>query len=432
MKSVKLIFVFSLFMLLKGLQAQSLTPEQALQKALRNNPVLAGAEGVNNIAKLSNTKGRAGLLPQIALAGGWNSGSQNANLTFNNGTEISRKGAGTSAINGGLQLNQNVFNGFKSQANKNRLDFEATSASYALQMQRLMLTEQVLNAYYTLVNEQHWLRQVLQLDSFYMLKLKQSNVLFQNGKLSESDVLQSEADLSMQQVRSSMRKTAVIEAMSRLNALMAEPPNAGIETTVSEIPLDMALPDTGEAALLRSNATLQQLKADWEAMKQNEKAAIASLYPSLSLQLNGTALNSRSDVGLLLRNQTTSSSMAVNLNYPLFNGGVIRKDISIAKFRTTLSGLAYKQALLEAKANLYIAIANWKSALEQVRLQQEAIQRYQRMLAIAEAAFKLGKFNRVEVAQTQTQYETALAGLMETRLRAIQQYHALKRLLSAE
>jgi outer membrane protein TolC len=91
-----------------------------------------------------------------------------------------------------------------------------------------------------------------------------------------------------------------------------------------------------------------------------------------------------------------------------------------------------KQALLEAKTNLYIAIANWKSALEQVRLQQEAIQRYQRMLAIAEAAFKLGKFNRVEVAQTQTQYETALAGLMETRLRAIQQYHALKRLLATD
>ena len=136
-----------------NLQAQTLSPEQALEMAFKNNPDLQSAEKIKAIASLNNTLGRAGGLPQVSLQSGWNTATQNANLTFNNGSEISRKGAGSSALNATVQASKVLFGGFSVQARKQSLEWEEAAASEAFKLRRSLLREQVLNAYYKWVNE---------------------------------------------------------------------------------------------------------------------------------------------------------------------------------------------------------------------------------------------------------------------------------------
>ena len=434
MKKIGLIAITVMFLqgFIKTAQAQVLTPEQALDKAFKNNPDLQRTEKMKAIAALNNSMGRAGALPQVSVLSGWNSATQNANLTFNNGSEVSRRGAGSSALNASVQANQVLFGGFSVNARKQTLEWEEAATAEAYKITKGLLREQVLNAYYRWVNEMQWLKQMLVMDSFYRLKSEQVLLLLQNGKATELDLLQARADESSQQARTLERNATLAEALATLNLLMNESPDRVWLPSVREIPEEMAMPDTSEAALLKSNNDLRQKKAEWERMKQNQRLARAALFPTLSAQANSSLLNSRSDVGLLLKNQTTASSVGFSLNYNLFNGGNIRRDVQMASLQSSMAEIAYKKVLMEVKNSIFIVIKRWKTAQQQAALQKQALDQCQSILAISREAFLLGKYNRIELSQAQVQFETALTARMQSRLTALQYYHALQRLLGTE
>ena len=432
MKTARYISLLLLSSWFLCLHAQVLSPEQALEKAFKNNPDLQSAEKMKSIAALNNTLGRAGGLPQVSLLSGWNTATQNANLTFNNGSEVSRKGAGSSALNGNVQAGQLLFGGFSVQARKQSLEWEETAANEAFKLRKSLLREQVLNAYYKWVNELQWLRQMQALDSFFILKTEQVQLLVQNGKATELDLLQARADEAAQKARTLDRVAMLGEALASLNLLMNEPADRIFTPAITEIPENLPMPDTTQAVLLKSNSELRQKKADWEAMKQNRRLAKSAMYPTLSAQANTNLLNSRSDVGLLLRNRTTANAVGINLTYDLFNGGNIRKDVQMASFRASMAEIAYNKALLELKGNVFIAIKRWTIAQQQTTLQKQAMGQYREILEISQKAFSLGKYNRVELLQAQMQYETALSTLMQMKFTALQYYHALQQLLGVE
>jgi outer membrane protein TolC len=417
---------------LHQLNAQELTPEQAVEKAFKNHPDLQAAEKLKNIAALNNSLGRAGALPQVSFNSGWNTATQNANLTFNNGSEISRKGAGSSSLNGNLQVNQVLFDGMGVQARKKTLEWEEVAAGEVVSIRKKLLREQVLNAYYNWVNELQWLEQMKGMDFFFSVKTKQTELLFQNGKATEADVLQAKADEALQNAQTLNRKSTSMEALASLNLLMFAPADMQYRPSIKEISVDLPMPDTSETALLNSSSELRLRKAEWETMKQNQRLAKSEMLPTLSMQLNSSYLNSRSDVGILLRNQTTASNIGINLNYSIFNGGVIRKEIQIAEFRTAMAEIAYKKAEMELKNVIYILVKQWRNYQMQVELQKKASNQYKEVLQISKDAYLLGKYNRVELSQAQFQYESAYATLMSSQIKSLQYYHALQRILTAD
>jgi outer membrane protein TolC len=417
---------------LNPLLAQELTPEQAVEKAIKNHPDLQTAEKLKRIAALNNSMGRAGALPQIAIISGWNTATQNANLTFNNGSEISRKGAGSSSLNGNLQATQMLFDGMGVQSRKKALQWEEIAAVELLGVRKKMLREQVLNAYYNWVNELQWFEQMKGMDSFFHVKTQQAELLYQNGKATEADVLQAKADEAMQNSQTINRQAACMEAAASLNLLMFEPADQQYSPSVKEIEVELPLPDTSEAALLQSSSELRLRKAEWETMKQNQRLSKSEMLPTLSMQLNTSLLNSRSDVGLLLNNQTTAANIGINLNYNIFNGGVVRKEIQIAAFRTAMAEIAYKKAMMELKNEVFVGVKKWRNSQQSVTLQKQAVEQYKKVLQISNDAYLLGKYNRVELSQAHFQYQTAYANLMASQIKSLQHYHSLQRILATD
>jgi outer membrane protein TolC len=150
------------------------------------------------------------------------------------------------------------------------------------------------------------------------------------------------------------------------------------------------------------------------------------------MQLNTSLLNSRSDVGLLLNNQTTAANIGVNLNYNIFNGGVVRKDIQIAAFRTAMAEIAYKKVMMELKNEVFVGVRKWRNAQQSVTMQKQAVEQYKKVLQISNDAFLLGKYNRVELSQAHFQYQTAYANLMASQIKSLQYYHSLQRILATD
>lgn len=408
-------------------KAQSLSPDDAVKNALSSAWELKSADYLKRIAALQNTRGAAGGLPLVALSGGYNTASQNADLTFNNGSEVSRKGAASSNLSGGLAVSQNVFNGGRVVNTGKRLSSLESAADQSTLAIKSLLIEKVLNAYYLVVREKQWLRQIAFIDSFYREKLSTTMLLYNNGKASYIDLLQAETDVFSVAATIESRKLSLKSAFTELNFLMTANPESAWETTVNQIPVDLVLPDTSLATLQSKNPEVLKLKNEYEAALFQVKIEKSALYPQLQLGANLNLLRNKSEVGVLLRNITSGTSLGVNLNYPIFNGGVARQNIQIAELRASLAEFALKQSLLRLQTEVSRAMAAFRSAQKIESLQQNILSKQTEIIKITSLSFKLGQASRVELVQAQQTYELAMNNYMESVYQKMLAFHALQR-----
>lgn len=425
--------LFLIFVLLNRIVfAQVLTPEDAVNKAYKANFTIISAGSASKIVSIENSAGRAGMLPIVSLSGSWNGNNQNTNLTFNNGSEVSRNGAGSSSLNGGLQITQTVFNGFGMQAAKQRLKANEEAGFENIRNQKNAIREQVLNGYYLLVKEAKWTDLLQDLDTFYLEKLTKVQLMYDNGRASWTDVLQAKSDLIQQQVKTEERKSLYLNALSNLNYWMAENPDKQWDLAISDIPAALPMPDTSMAALLAMNPLLRQKKAEWDAAKQRIMEAKSFMYPTIQAGLTLNTLRSTSEVGVLLKNSTAGGGFQLSMNYPIYSGGLVKQDVAIAKLRSDMAELAYNQELLATRNQLHQALTLFLSLEKQSNMLKEATEIQKEVLDITAKSYLLGKSGRVELVQAQTTYETALTNYMEVSYNKMRAYHAMNRLMSVE
>jgi outer membrane protein TolC len=151
MKSVLLSFLLlPLAALCTQLSAQGaiLSPEEAVRIALENNYDIRIAQGDADIAHLNNTKGNAGMLPNVNLVVNENFTLSAFQQKLANGNEFVSSGAPFNAANAGVQLAWTVFDGRRMFIAKNRL--EQTDALGQLNMKNSVQTTaaNILAAYY--------------------------------------------------------------------------------------------------------------------------------------------------------------------------------------------------------------------------------------------------------------------------------------------
>lgn len=412
--------------------AQVLTPEMAVERAFGANPDLQAMRASQQIAARQNTAAFAGMTPQVTLTGGWNGNNQNTSLTFNNGSEVSRRGAGSHVFSGGLQVSQTIFDGMGMFAARKRGTATEQSATFATELMKRQVREQVLNSYWRIVKEQHWLKQLNILDSFYREKLIRVSLLFENGKSPYADVIQARADLTAQQVLRDERSAMLDNAMDDLNLLMGEEHGQRWQISMDSIPSTALMPDTSLDALVKANAHLRQLQADVAVAKYQAQEARAGLYPVLSAGANLNVLRSRSEVGVLLANRTLGSGLFLNLNYPIYSGGMVRQQIGIADLRVDFANMVYKRALLGAVTEMRKMVTQFQSLERQSLLQKQVTDDLREVMFITRQSYLLGKAGRVEMVQAQTSYEAALASFMDLQYRKMTALHALQRLLGTE
>ncbi|HNM27328.1 MAG TPA: TolC family protein, partial [Saprospiraceae bacterium] len=123
----KLALLLPAFLLSLGLSAQQpdsvlLLPDEAVRIALANNYDIELARTDADIARLNNTRGNAGMLPNVSLVAG-------DNATFNavqvqnlaDGRHIEAYGVFSNTVNASVQLEWTLFDGGRMYIAKKRL-----------------------------------------------------------------------------------------------------------------------------------------------------------------------------------------------------------------------------------------------------------------------------------------------------------------------
>lgn len=410
------------------LRSQMLMPGDAVKKALSSAFELKSADMIKKIASLQNSPGATGLLPNIGLNAGYSGAIQNANLTFNNGSEVSRRGASSSSLTAGLSVNQILYQGGRVAATGKMLTSLEESAAQSQVSLKAGITEGVLNAYFLIVREMQWLQQIENLDSLYREKLKYTEILYKNDKASYLDLLQAESDAATVQANLERRKLSLNAAILQLNYLMSEPPETKFNLGINSIPENLIMPDTSMDVVGSKNASLQKLKKEWEAALHQLKMAQSELMPTIQFNGNFNLLRNQSEVGVLLRNISNGTTAGLSLTYPVFNGGMTRKNIQIAELRASLAEFAYRQAYLRLASDVALSVSSFQSAVYIEKLNREVLAKKMKIYEITSNSFRLGQASKVELAQAQQLYEQALAGYMDAQYQKMLAFHSLNRL----
>ena len=195
--SLFLVFCFVLVASTSANAQKNLSLNEAIQTALKNSYDIQLVENNLSIAKNNNNIGVAGGLPTIT-----NNSSNNNTLTTINQTfpdanrNTSRNGVDGSSLNSAVNASMILFNGYRVQATKSRLESLQTQNKFLLESQLLNTISTVMQQYYNVVRQQAFLKTIQKSIEASQQRLDIVKTRQQIGIANQTDLLQSNIDLN--------------------------------------------------------------------------------------------------------------------------------------------------------------------------------------------------------------------------------------------
>lgn len=238
------------------------------------------------------------------------------------------------------------------------------------------------------------------------------------------DVARAETRLAQEQVRLAQDRAAAEQA--RLNLQRVVGLRLGSPLTLTDPlqftpeplpPVEAAVQQAGQQRPELRIAELQVTLNDYE-----RRAARAELLPSLEFVGDyGVSGITPANTALPTRR------VAVQLNVPIFNGGLTRGRITSATSRQRQAELTLGSVRGQVEEDVRLALSTLPPAADQVRAADQAVTLAARELEMARDRFRAGVADNIEVITAQA----ALSNARETQVAALAQYNAARLNLAA-
>ena len=327
---------------------------------------------------------------------GADSGSRIAAGSLSNSVIYDRLGSG-------LSINQLVtdFGRTSSLVQSSRL--RAQAQQQVTEITRAQILLQTDRAYFGVLRAQSVLKVAQQTVSARQLVVDQVTALAQS-------LLKSQLDVSFAKVNLADAMLLLSSAQNDLSSRLADLATAlGIpgqtQYTLAEEPMPDLLPDQVMPLIseaIRKRPELSGLRLEREAAQRFEQAERALAYPSIGL--TGTA-------GFAPAAQQAIPSrfgaIGVNLNIPVFNGGLFKARRSEAEFRTRAAAENVKDLENRVVRDVRVAYLNAKTAYERVGLTAQLLDQAQLALDLSQSRYDLGLSSMIELSQAQLNFTGA-------------------------
>jgi outer membrane protein TolC len=200
MQKLTSLFLILCFVVVATVNADAqkvLSLNEAIQTALKNSYDIQLVENNLAIAKNNNNYGVAGGLPTITNTSTNNNTLTTINQTFPDANRnTSRNGVDGSTLNTGLNANMILFNGYRVQATKSRLESLQTQNKFLLESQLLNTISIVMQQYYNVVRQQAFLKTIEKSIEASQQRLDIVKTRQEIGVANQTDLLQSNIDLN--------------------------------------------------------------------------------------------------------------------------------------------------------------------------------------------------------------------------------------------
>ncbi len=376
-----------------------LTLDAAIQTGLQNNYNILIARNNNTIAQNNNNKGNAGFLPRLNANGGYTYTNNDSQLEFFSGDEQKRSGASNNSFRAGAALTWTAFDGFAMYATRDRLMLTEQRSQSLIEKEIHDLVTQIQNAYLILVRLH---QQMVIFEESIILDLaikKLAEDKLQLGSATELEVLQTTNQLNADSSAYLNIKDQIVQAQITLNRLMNTDLNSRYSVSSTWSPV--ILPESSEmiSLALEQNHEIQLLGYDEKIALAQIREARAALYPSLDVNLGYNYSFSKAEAGFLLSAQTYGPTFGITLNYDIFQGKNLKKEIHSAELYNHNIQLTKKNIEADIKSQISLLYQEYLALLDLQELEKRNVITSEKNANLAGELYRLGRATDFEVRE---------------------------------
>lgn len=386
--------------------APTVTLDEAIRLALRNQPAMIQALGDVNVAAAGRREAVGNWLPSLSAS---SSMSQSSSQRFDQATQRTVSG-GATAASAGFSASMELFDGFRRFAQSRSAGASQASADAALVAQEFQVTLLTKQSFFNALAADELVRVSETRIRRAEEQLKVSRDKLAAGSATRSDTLRSTVELGNAQLQMLNARTQRANAVASLARLIGF--DGPVTPVAAEGMYDIALIDRAalEQELLGNAPAVLSAEAALNAAEAQVGVTRAQYMPSLSASYSRSF--SGTDFGAL----NPSWSARLSLSWNLFNGfsretGVARVNASRdaaearaadSRRQAAASLTQFINSLEAAQARIAIGLTSTVAAEEDLRVQNER--------------YRLGAATIVEVLASQVSLDQAEVDLVQARL----------------
>lgn len=383
----------------RGQNAQTLTLKEAEKIALLNNPQIAAARFNAEAAGQVPLEVASAFQPTLfgSITGvGADTGSRIAAGALNNPVLYNRVGTG-------LFINQLVTDFGRTSELVKSSRFHAQAQQQVSETTRAQVLLQTDRAYFAVLRAQSVLTVARQTVSARQLVADQVTALAKSNLKSQLDVSFANVNLADAKLLLSGAQNDLSAARADLATAIGAP--AQLNLTLAEEPMPGQLPDRDAELIdeaIRQRPELSNLRLEQEAAQRFAQAERALALPTVSVI--GTA-----GFAPAAQDQVPGryGGVGVNLNIPVFNGGLFKARRSEAELRTRAAGQNVKDLENRVIRDVRVAYLNAKTAFERVGLTAQLLDQARLSQDLAQSRYDLGLSSIIELSQAQLNLTSA-------------------------
>ena len=426
----KLLISLILFGASSSYAQEVMTPEEAVAYAVSKNFDIVLAKNDAEVAKVLNNKASAGMLPKINLNTGDVFNLNNLNQKFASGQNVKQNWVAVNSLNAGVSMDWTIFDGMKMFATKDRLAALQSLGEIQLKNQIQDVAAQTLNAYYNIVRQKQQIKAAKELIGISEERVNLSQKKLDVGYSDKTPLLQAKVDLSTQQINILKQETLLEQAKINLNQIIGRNADESFEVIdnieVNYQPNLQTIRDTTTS----TNYLLAAAKKNIEIAQFQRKEINAQRLPQINLTSGYNFIQNNNKAGFQLFNRVYGPTVGVSAIIPIFNGGMVKKDLQAASINIAKQQIQYDKLKHDIDAGIVNAYKDFELSEKMLQLNEENVKIAAENVQITMERYRLNQSTSLDIKQAQSSYEDALYNVILARYNSKIAEIELKRIIN--
>jgi outer membrane protein TolC len=390
-----------------------LTVEDAIKIGLEKNYSVLIVKNEQEIAKLQNNFGNAGMSPTVSVNANLNLATINSYQEFSTGVIQERNGAQSNNTGASVNVGWMIFDGLKMFAVKKRLGLNEQLSAIELKQKMENTVYDIVSAYYMVVKTNELIKAAKQNLSIYEERKKIAKLRLEIGSDSKVDVLLSQSNENKAKSAIIQLELQLLNAKTKLNTLLNKPADTEFNTTDSIVVNFNPNIDDLKKDVSKSNSSILISKQNELITQQSIKEARSANLPFV--QLNGAYnfTRAQSQAGFVFLNRQAGLNAGVTAGWLIFNGN---KNSKLVKERNILylnQKYVTEQMQMQIDGQVFNSYKTYLLNKTIVDLEKQNLSDSKEVLDVSIERYKVGKSNLLETIETQKNLEDAQVRYIE-------------------
>jgi len=384
--------------------AETLTLDQAIDMALRNNPGLKAADAQVEAAEAGVLRSASGFLPKVTVSETW---SRTDSPLMALGTKLNQEivtpadfdpsvmnhPGPISNYNTRLAVMQPVWNGGKEYVGRKQATLAKEASIQDRERARQETVFNVIKAYYGVLLAKEYYKVAVQSLETTAATVKLAEARYKAGAVLQSDLLRATVQLAEVQEMATRSQNSVKLANAAINFAMGVP--QGTEHEVSGV-LSTQDMKTGMDAMLEEAASKRPDLMSMELNRRNTEKSVtmarSDYLPSLNL-MGQMDWNSDKVAG----DEAKSWAVMAVLQWNLFDGLVTRSKVKEALATSSRMRSLEEQTRSAVQLQVRQAYYNLTASLDRIAATSSSVQEAEEGLRIVQKRYEVGMTTFVDV-----------------------------------